>query len=989
MRRAAPPRWHVGGAVFGTALLYFGLLAAYGLNVGEEGGALYLIYRTLTGQRPYIDFFSGYAPAYFYWHALILHFSDFNLLGIRFCLALVNSLTVWLLYTIARSVVPIRFAVLPAIAYLTLLPVVPAVSCSFNVPYPSWYVTLLWLIGLHALRRWAAGRGAAWLLLAGLLAGSSCSFKPNTGLFNLAADALCVVLMCRAATDRRDRVASLLAWLVGGGVVGGVMFIFRAHLWQRDGAIFVAPILVLVTAAARRRASAAHAPETAQPPGDFGRAISVLLAGFGIVTLPWLMYYWWQLGWAGFAHNVLLINAGYEQFFYLPYRALAGRDVAMAAAVVGLTGWASAYRRRSLPLRQAAWLLAVPAAAAAAWVLVAAPMPEGFQRAVLLRVQDASFGAVLLIHWCVIALLVRRGFPRMRGARARDLVCVLIGALFMFLSVYPRSDFFHLSCSLPLTLVLGAVLLHWLTRLWRRAVAQDGAPWVERLTLASAGLGLMVLAAPQLALCRQVAAHYLERTAGGLTRLQLRRAPVLVRNDAAGQAARDLEPVVAYLERERRPGDRLFTFPNLDLICFLAGMHTPARIGYFNPGLPDHIGEADVVDVLAMQPPRFAVVSNPAPLFFADAPAYYFIIRDFMDSSYAVSGRVGSYVVLVHTGGQAGPFPEPAIAERRATPSRGSCAGLQTPIDRQRLRMCLTHADRPTVAALIQLIRDSESTEAAALLAEVWAQRALGAPSESVALLAVRVIGEVGDARAAAALLAAPEARGDGERDMVSTALFNIALRGMIAPFQLGQGGVPATPVVDWSPYEARLRAWARTSSEDTRRRFFAIWVLGQETSEDTAAAAWRTLPADANPGLRLAAAVALSQQGTAADTDERLLDLLPTSPSIVPSLMLRWSRNHPEAAVPQLNRALAHGDPAQREIVAFVAGVLRWPVLVPSLRSAAAAPQARVRLAAVWALGRIEGAEAAGAVRAALSDTDREVQRAAAVAAQQMEHRQ
>ncbi len=946
----------VGAALFGAALLFFGLLAPYGLNVGEEGGAVYLIYRTLTGQRPYIDFFSGYAPGYFYWHALILYLSGNNLLGIRCCLALVNSLSVWLLYTIARSVLPSRLAVLPVLAYVALLPVVPGISCSFNVPYPSWYLLPFWLLSMQALRRWSERRRSAWLVLAGVLAGIGCSFKPNTGLFNLAADALCVVMVCQTGARREERTATVLAWTAVAGVVGGVMFVFHQHLWRREGWIFVAPIVALIGAwASRSPAEEGHDP----PHGTVDefvngvvRATGALLSGFAMITAPWLLYYWWQLGWTSFAHNVLLLDAGYEQFFYLPYRALGWRDVLAAAGAVGLAGAASACRQRWLSFVTVATLLAAAATAVVAWVLLRAPMPEGFQRAVLLRVQDASFGITLLIHWTVIAALWVRGFPRMRDTAGRDLVFVLVAALFMFLSVYPRSDFFHVSFSIPLTLVLGVVLVDWWLQLWRDAVPA-AAPWVGRCAFATLSALLVVLAAPQLALCRQVAAYYFGQTDSDLTRLRLRRAPLLVRNDAAGQAALNLEPVVAYLERERRPGDRLFTFPNLDLICFLADMHTPARIGYFNPGLPDHLGEAEVVDALTTHMPRFAVVSNPAPLFFADAPAYYFILRDFIESQYEVRGRAGSFVVLTQSGTPAGRFVENVRTEENEPPIAASCKDLRAPLAPDRLRRCLRDADAATLATLIQPVRDSESADAAAILAELWAQGAL-AQSRSDDLLTLRVIAEIGDARAGAALLSAPPEK--QRDDMVSTALFTIAERGLIEPFEFGQTQAPAASLVTWSAYDAQLRRWAFSPDEDIRRRFFAAWALGHDALGEATPVADElgALFNDSNPGLQLAAAVALTELGGSADTGTQLLDHLSLSPSFLPSLVLRWSRRHPEVATPLLNRVLEHGAPAEREVVAFIAGVLRWPALVPALQEAAAATQPRVRLASAWALRRI-----------------------------------
>jgi hypothetical protein len=994
-----PTNKRIAIAALAAALLYFGLLAPYGLNIGEEGGTVHLFYRTLLGQRPYVDFITGYTPAYFYWHALVLRVFGPNLLALRGCLVLVNAATVPLLYLVARRVMPAHFAVLAALAYPALLPVVPAVSCSFNVPYPTWYGTVLWLLGVLVLMRWWRNGGDAWMLLAGLLAGVSFSFKPNTGVFNLMADALCITVACdpRRHAGHDSRAARLLWWAPLAALLGALILAFRAHLSGREPLLFVAPIVALVAVAACR-------PVVAEP-GDpkrmlrrgLLRPLALLAAGFAGVSCPWLLYFLSQLGWSRFVHDVLLVHTSHAQFFYLPYRVVAGRDLGLAALLAVAVGGAYAVRwrwpspRLAAP-RLAGAVLAAAAVGSVAWVAFVAPMPEGFQRSVLLRLQDWSFGAALLTHWVMIGVVGSRRPERLGIQRTSDLFVVVASAPFMFLSVYPRSDFFHLICAAPLTLVCGAVLLSGVVRLWQAALADDGGRWVGAGAVAAACAVLLVVAAPQLQLCGQVLAHY---SGGGdaLVRVGLRRAPVLVRRDGAARQTQDLVPVVDYLERAHRPGDQLFTFPNLDLLCFLSGLLTPTRIGYFNAGWPDHVVEAEVVDTLALHPPRFMVVSNPAPLFFAEAPGYYFLLRDFVTSHYPVVGSVGSYVILHRAGAAAPVFVAPPAAgpnDRHA--SCGAAATLTRPAQLQR---CLTAADHRAAAALIQRVRDAESAEAAAVLAEVWAGGKLARWPRSVTLLALRVITEVGDARAAEPLLAAAPPLGSDVQDAVATALFYIAAREMMAPFQFA-GAAQATPAA--APvariHEATLRRWLFTPGEDVRHRWFAAWALGRlaivgdETADQrrALAAGLEQLTDESDGAVQFAAAVALAPLASSSDTFERLLRTLPFSPSLTPSVLLAWSREHPDAAAPVMARALQRREPSQREVLSFMAGVLGWPALMPSLQEAATAPQAQVRVAGVWALGRIGDPASVLTLRAAASDTDPTVRAFATVALRRLE---
>ena len=62
---------------------FFGVLAPYGIQVGEDGDMLYQAYATWRGQLPYLDFSTGYTPLYFYWHALLFRLFGVDALVLR------------------------------------------------------------------------------------------------------------------------------------------------------------------------------------------------------------------------------------------------------------------------------------------------------------------------------------------------------------------------------------------------------------------------------------------------------------------------------------------------------------------------------------------------------------------------------------------------------------------------------------------------------------------------------------------------------------------------------------------------------------------------------------------------------------------------------------------------------------------------------------------------------------------------------------------
>ncbi len=611
--------------------IYLSLLGPYGLHLGEEGDVVYLIYRAFCGQRPYLDFATGYTPGFFYANAVLFRVSGVNLLAIRYSLVGVHLVAVAGLFCLARTLLPVPLAVVPPAAYVALMPVFPGETATSNIPYPAWYVVATWTASSLACLRFLRTGRAAWVLVAGCLAGVGAAFKPNTGACNLAALAL-VVLFVSTPRARWERA---VWWILLAGTLTGIAAVFSFRVYSREGWLLLCPVLALaVTVVVAKRRSA---DRWLSGQRSWGPA-AALLGGFAAVTLPWVSFYLVQLGFQRFLRDVLFIGSAHALFFYLPLRSLGVWDAAAAVALAALF-LGRAVNTRIPGHRFQHWLvpglLAVGGLALFA-ALRHAPMPEGFQAAVAKRVQYLAFGFAVLAHWCAALLLFAfawrgrapdptdaGGTPGSAaaggGSAAGPLLVVGFGAPLFYLSIYPRADFFHWVLSAPLTLVFGTFLYWWLVRPFLPPPGR--AVWTA---LPLYGL-VAVIGWPGW----ETAARLLTAPPDSFAHLGLERAPVFLE---AGRAQRfaELRGVVEAVTRRTHEGDTVLGFPNLHLVNFLAARHVPGRHGSFHPGWPDHVVEAEIVTSLEDAGTPVVVVSHNQQLFMGHAPVYYFVLREYL-----------------------------------------------------------------------------------------------------------------------------------------------------------------------------------------------------------------------------------------------------------------------------------------------------------------------------------------------------------------------
>lgn len=119
-------------------------------------------------------------------------------------------------------------------------------------------------------------------------------------------------------------------------------------------------------------------------------------------------------------------------------------------------------------------------------------------------------------------------------------------------------------------------------------------------------------------------------------------------NIGRAESYRDLDAVVELLRELTEPGEKVFTFPALDVISYLADRDSPLRDSYFFPGWIGPEEEAGDVATMAADPPRFAVVLHDDWPYFEDGPSSYEQLRDFVNGEYRRALMVGRYAILAH-----------------------------------------------------------------------------------------------------------------------------------------------------------------------------------------------------------------------------------------------------------------------------------------------------------------------------------------------------
>jgi hypothetical protein len=637
--------------VFVAALLYLLAFADYGFHREDEGALLMQFWLWSTGELPHRDFHLGYTPGVFFVHKTLMQMLGPDLLPGRYLLAFVNSLSAALLFVLARRATSsLPWALVAPLLFVTMVPVYAGEFAAFNIPYPVWYCVLFFAAGAVLLARVLDRPGTLLLLACGVLAGLGFTFKPNVGLFQLAATALVCLLACGRPRTTLERTTWWGWWLA---TIGGLVVVFANAGSPAAMAWFLAPAVAAAVAVAR---DAHETPQRAGAPQPLACALLVG-AGFLAVCLPWLAWSWQILGSEWFARRALFLGAGFESFYSLPGPAVVLAPLAIAAAATAwlLPGLLSRLGVPVWPLPPIATVLGLAAFGALA---ATRPMPQGLYDAVMSAAEPRFYTAAALVQWGALAIwLLRPNALRCAERRDGDRRVALVCGIFLYLQLFPRIDLMHWVTAAPLLFPVAAWLLQSLAARW-----SSGQPDSRRRVVAAA------VALPVVALAMMRAGHFLdarwdwtgaapERTPE--TSLAIAHAPISI-NAGRADLFRELEAAVSFIEKSTAPTEPVFTFPALDYVSYFALRKPGNRHGYYFPGWPGHEAEAEVLVALESKPPRLAVTLYENQVYFGSASAYYFLFAGYFESRYRRVERIGPYAFLA-------PASEEAAAEAEET----------------------------------------------------------------------------------------------------------------------------------------------------------------------------------------------------------------------------------------------------------------------------------------------------------------------------------
>lgn len=984
--RATPFLWAV---VVLSSICYWPLFLAYGINLDDEGTILYQIFRTYLGEVPYVDFHIGYTPGIYYLNAAVMRAFGPGVIPVRAVLAAVNVLALLFLFLLGRRVAGTLPAALGMLLYVAFVPLHRAEFASFNIPYPGWYVNACWLATALVLLAYAEGRRQWWLFAAGALTGVSFFFKPNAGLFQLASVAIALLMVEAPGTAPQAagiwwRRSHLLGWWgLLFSVTAALLVLFAQAAGWREIELFLAPPLALIAiaAAAPIRRQKAPAAEWESPQVHFGACAVWVGAGFLVITLPWLGYLIHKMGVERVLLEVFFLGARFEDFYFSLHRALAGRDalVTCAAAGAALGGFLICQGK----IRP--W---VPVAVfgctglAVAWVLShRALMPEGLQAALVSRLEDLSFGIVQVIHWSAVLWVAGAAYRGtwLKEPRDRALVLVTITATCMYLRAYPRTDYMHLIMASPATVMLGVVLLGKVAEMWAAPLRGGAAKALKGLLFAPLVVAALVRIAPALDALVEISRQGKSIALRPQTHLGLERAPIHLE---AGRSRRfqELRAVVRYLESVTAPDEPVFTFPALDIVTFLAGRRNPTRHGYFFPGWPGHDVEAEVIADLRIKRPRVVVVLDRPTLFFFHAPAYYYMLNDFLRANYVVDREFGGYVVLrrndllplgPNTPWKPAPWTEELPLKIRAKIAEELSASDEAALLRAADRLegfAIEEAYQPLLDLLespyhsvrdlaVWALRRTRSADAALALARGVAERRF---SEPRAVLALRVVEAVGDLRGAPYLAKRLEGASGRELDTALNGLAATASKWHVGRFWFGSrqsANEDLEPIVD-SELASRALKWLADPWQDWRLRYFgAVATAGLPLAHSQGPLLIAL--GSGNASIMEAAAWTLLDAGVGHIPVTPFLPLLRPSDPGAAGIILGVAKRSGASERADLIEALEAPLIFDKTQLAWLAGALGYPEFEPALLQMAVDDDDRVRTAAAWALGTYPDREA------------------------------
>ena len=638
--------------------------AHHWIDLVDEGYFAYTASRVLAGDLPYRDFATPYTPGFFYLNATLFRLFGEDLLPPRFALCLVRGGVLLLLYLLGRRLMRPAFALIPLIVFVGQDP-----GPTYLGVHPAWYALLFSLLavwcGVQALER----PRVAWLVGAGLAAGTAFAFKQNAGVFTLLAlIGLLLVERSHPVVGPSPRLVRALVGLLPSGLVVlverlslatyfGVLLLLvtslmRPYLGLLPAILLVAPLIALAGLfTTQRQAGAQSLPVVSAVDELAGLTWRLLLvgSGFGLVTLLWLIPLLAALGPDGTPLAAFVGRIEQRGYFY-PFGQLRLETLALALAllVVPLVLWrvGRSARRSRRALEGLIWLagLVVLAAYIVGRGLSAYQAPT---LDLLWLTADLTDNLVLylpsLAFWPALWLLARGEVP---PPQARYLRWYLLAGSLLLLKQYPRMDPVHLLFAGPLLWLPGAYAL---SRLHRTLL--QASPALARRPAGRSAAFAALLTLPLAAVWPSIDARFdaiSGRELGSLVpvsrtfvNLDLPGANVLAHE---GQV-RQLRQVVARVQAASQPGQRIFVYPGAPLFYYLADRPNATRFNHVFPGLLSRDDETEAIGALERTPAVLVIWDAEGALQW-DPGGVHQRLTDYIWDNYAVQAEVGQYVVM-------------------------------------------------------------------------------------------------------------------------------------------------------------------------------------------------------------------------------------------------------------------------------------------------------------------------------------------------------
>jgi hypothetical protein len=959
--------------VFVGALAFYSFFSDYGFHREDEGALLLQFWRFASGETPWRDFHVGYTPGVYLVHKTLMQWMGPGLMPGRHLLALVNSASAAMLFVLAaRLTSSWKWGLIAPLLYVCAVPVHVGDFAAFNIPYPAWYNLVFFALSAILLPGLAREATLPRILACGVLAGIGFTFKPNVGLFQLAAS---VLVFLQAYGRPRSAFEKGLWWTWWLATLGGLFVVFSSAQSAMELAGFLAPATIAGIAVAR---DAYRTPLRAERPALLSCALT-MAGGFLAVCVPWLAWAYSILGPDWFARRALFLGAGFESVYYItgPPPGLSIAVVAAAAFAWFAPAWLD---RRGWPAWPLPLIVVAMAVVAFATLATTRPMPEGVYPAVMKVVEPGVFSAATLVQWALLLLWLGRPAT----AQSNELyVPALVCGVMLYLQIFPRTDLMHWVSSAPLLFPSAVWLMQSLALRWS---TNQGAT-IRRAVGTAIALPLVALALFRIG-------HFLDARLdvvnGRLVRtpetvLRIAHAPIAI-NAGRAETFRDLEATVDYVTAHSHADEPVFTFPALDYVSYFSLRRPGNRHGYYFPGWPGHDTEAEVLASLEKNPPPLAVMLYEPQLYFSSAATYYFLFGDFIESRYQRVRRFGPYATFAQAG--------TPVADDSALAAPGQATAIADALGGDRMSAILAALASPDAQVRRQAVQQMADWQILGDFEPL--RRALSDPDASVRSAAVKAVPRTRSVAMRNALLdgvtshafsttdsvlALRSANVDCDESCVPALLplisgadhdTAVAARGVLgelpplrwqSDFWWKWDGPPTEPFPE--PTRSLLLSALRDPKADHEVRILAFAFadrLGLGPCPDELRS-WSEMRSEqVGPDFTVCTAINhLSRAGCDGDWLDAALRWLPLDPTLSPRIVLREAHKDPQYTDAALAQQAGARLGRTSALAHWLCGMVGGPHCLAAARATlAGSPSEEERVAAAWAWSQLAGDQAA-----------------------------